>query len=72
MRSELVAGALKQVPNRYRLTRLAAKAVRAFHRPNSRIADTANEVFLRFSRTNPMTRRPEPTILRKTELRRAS
>jgi hypothetical protein len=51
---------------------LSQEAVRAFHRPNSRIADTANEVFLRFSRTNPLARRPEPTILRKTELRRAS
>jgi hypothetical protein len=54
MRSELVFGAMTYVSNRFLLTRLAAKATRSFHRPNTRIEDTANEVFERFTRTNPL------------------
>jgi hypothetical protein len=54
MRSELVFGAMTYVSNRFLLTRLAAKATRRFHRPNTRIQDTANEVFERFSRANPL------------------
>jgi hypothetical protein len=73
-------GALTRVPNRYQLTHTAAKAIRAFHRPNTRIADTANEVLARFSLCNPIARRPRPStqqpaelrVVRKTELRRAS
>lgn len=80
MRSELVLGALKHVPNRYQLTHVAAKAIRAFHRPKARIADTANEVLTRLSLTDPIARGPRtssrrPAELRvagKTELRRAS
>lgn len=53
MRSELVFGATQQVANRYLLVKLAAKAVRAFHRPNTRIAETANAVLLRFSTKDP-------------------
>jgi hypothetical protein len=54
MRSDLIFGAMTHVPNRYLLTRLASKATRRFHRPNTRIADTANEVFERFSHVNPL------------------
>jgi hypothetical protein len=54
MRSDRVFGALANVSNRYLLTMLAAKAIRRFHRPNTRIEETANEVFVRFSRANPM------------------
>jgi hypothetical protein len=54
MRSELIFGAMTYVSNRFLLTRLAAKATRSFHRPNSRIEDTANEVFRRFTRGNPL------------------
>lgn len=80
MRSELVTGALKYVPNRYRLTHLAAKAVRAFHRPNTRIAETANEVLARFGRSDPTAREARPSSgkpaelqpFEKRELRRAS
>jgi hypothetical protein len=42
------------VSNRFLLTRLASKATRSFHRPNTRIQDTANEVFERFTHTNPL------------------
>jgi len=72
MRSELVTGALQHVPNRYLLTHVAAKAIRAFHRPNTRIADTANDVLRRFSTKNPIALRPKPSLLSKPELRRAS
>lgn len=72
MRSELVTGALEYVPNRYLLTRLAAQATRAFHRPNTRIADTANDVLLRFSANSPIAVKPGDAALRKRKHRRAS
>ena len=53
MRSDLIFGALIHVPNRYLLTRLAAKAIRKLHRPNTRIEETTNDVFVRFSCANP-------------------
>jgi hypothetical protein len=54
MRSDLVFGALRYVPNRFLLTKLAAKAVREFHKPNTRISETTNDVLARLSRTDPM------------------
>jgi hypothetical protein len=54
MRSDLVFGAMKYVPNRFLLTGLASKAVRSFHIPNTRVQDTTNEVFERFVRVNPL------------------
>jgi hypothetical protein len=54
MRSELVFGAVTNVSNRFLLARLAAKATRSFHRPNTRIADTVNEVFEHFAHANPL------------------
>ena len=53
MRSELVFGAMTYISNRYLLTMLGARATRKFHRPNTRIQDTTNEVFERFTRGNP-------------------
>jgi hypothetical protein len=52
MRSELVFGAMTQVPNRLLLVKLASKATRILHRPNSRIQETMNDVFERFSHAN--------------------
>ena len=72
MRSELVTGALKHVPNRYLLTRLAAKAIRGFHRPNTSVAETANEVLSRFVLSDPLARRPKPSSPKAPELRHAS
>ena len=57
MRSELVFGAMTHVSNRFLLTRVAAKATRRFHRPNTRIEDTANEVFERFAQCQSVSRR---------------
>jgi hypothetical protein len=52
MRSDLVFDAMTYVSNRFLLTILAAKASRKLHRPNTRIQETANDVLVRFSRTN--------------------
>jgi hypothetical protein len=54
MRSDLVFGAMTHVSNRFLLARVAANAIRKFHRPNTRIQDTANEVFERFRYVNPL------------------
>jgi hypothetical protein len=54
MRSDLVFGATRYVSNRFLLTRLASKAIRKLHKSNSRIEDTTNDVFVRFSRSNPL------------------
>jgi hypothetical protein len=53
MRSDLVFGALSHVSNRYQLCQLASKATRKLHKPNTRLQDTANDVFARFHTTNP-------------------
>ena len=70
MRSELVFGAMTYVSNRFLLTRVAAKATRRFHRPNTRIEDTANEVFERFTHNEPISRRAlyQPTCSRSPAL----
>jgi hypothetical protein len=60
MRSELVFVAMTHVSNRYLLTRLASKATRKFHKPNTRIHDTTNDVLVRFSGANP-TASTQPT-----------
>ncbi len=54
MRSDLVFGAMRNVPNRYLLTMLASKAARALHKPGTRMQDTANDVLVQFSLANPM------------------
>ena len=54
MRSDLVFGAMTYVSNRFLLTSLVSKATRRFHVPNTRMPDTANDVFSRFNRVNPM------------------
>jgi hypothetical protein len=54
MRSELVFEAMADVPNRFLLTKLVAKATRAMHVPGTRIENTTNDVLARFSRSNPL------------------
>ena len=56
MRSELIYDALRTVQNRYLLCQVASKATRKFHRPNTRIQDTMNEVFERFADSGTPTR----------------
>ena len=54
MRSDLVFRAMRHASNRFLLTRVAANATRKFHRPNTRIEDTANGVFGHFGHVNPL------------------
>ena len=54
MRSELVFGAMTYVSIRFLLTRVTATATRKWHRPNTLIQDTANQVFGRFRHANPL------------------
>ncbi len=49
MRSKLVFNALHTLRNRYMLCQLASKATRRFHRPNTRIQETMNEVMERIA-----------------------
>lgn len=49
MRSERVFDALETLRNRYMLCQLASKATRRFHRPNTRIQETMNQVFDRIA-----------------------
>jgi hypothetical protein len=61
MRSNLIHDALRSVQNRYMLCQLASKATRKFHRPNTRIQETMNDVLGRFgqSREVAMVEQPE-------------
>lgn len=49
MRSNRVFEALQTMRNRYMLCQLASKATRKFHRPNTRIQDTMNQVLDRIA-----------------------
>lgn len=49
MRSELVFEAVHTLRNRYMLCQLASKATRKFHRPNTRIQETTNNVLTRIA-----------------------
>ena len=49
MRSDRVFDAVETLRNRYMLCQLASKATRKFHRPNTRIQDTMNQVFDRIA-----------------------
>ena len=47
MRSDLIYDALDTVNNRYLLCQLVSKATRKFHKPNTRIQETMNDVLER-------------------------
>jgi hypothetical protein len=53
MRSELIFKAASRESNRYQLARLAARATRILHWPNTRIADTMNQALERLSQCEP-------------------
>ncbi|MBV9669399.1 MAG: DNA-directed RNA polymerase subunit omega [Acidobacteriales bacterium] len=73
MRSDLIYDALSTVPNRYLLCQVASKATRKFHKPNTRIQETTNEVLTRFGNANGKTDRVlEPTFGDSEPLRRAA
>jgi hypothetical protein len=71
MRSDLVFSATAYISNRFLLTKLAAKATRKLHRPNTRIQETMNDVFVRFGRANPMAVVPTHRHFASVPLRRA-
>ena len=50
MRSDLIYNSLKPINNRYLLCQLVSKATRKFHKPNTRIQDTMNDVLVRVSK----------------------
>ena len=72
MRSDLIFGALAHVTNRYELCQLAFKATRKLHKPNTRLQDTANEVFVRFRHESPMTASTVATRTTQVQQRRAA
>ncbi|HEX4604022.1 MAG TPA: DNA-directed RNA polymerase subunit omega [Candidatus Angelobacter sp.] len=47
MRSDLIYHALDTVKNRYLLCQLLSKATRKFHKPNTRVQETMNDVLVR-------------------------
>lgn len=62
MRSDKVFPAVRAVQNRYLLCQLASKATRKFHRPNTRVQDTMNDVLNRFAQAP----KPEALVAEKT------
>jgi hypothetical protein len=54
MRSELIFKAASQETNRYMLVRLASRATRMLHWPNTRIADTMNNALQHLGHGTPV------------------
>jgi len=52
MRSDLIYDALDTVRNRYLLCQLISKATRKFHKPNTRVQETMNDVLVRVGNAN--------------------
>jgi hypothetical protein len=52
MRSDLIYNALDTVRNRYLLCQLISKATRKFHKPNTRVQETMNEVLMRVGKAD--------------------
>jgi hypothetical protein len=59
MRSERVFGATTYGSNRFLLSKLAARAARKLHRPNSRIQETINDVLARLCHGDPIASVPD-------------
>jgi hypothetical protein len=72
MRSDLVFEATERASGSFLLTKLVSKTTRKLHKPNTRIQDTTNAVFVRFSRTNPIALVQRVSQLTSVPLRRAS
>ena len=60
MRSDLIYDALDTVRNRYLLCQLISKATRKFHKPNTRVQETMNDVLVRVGKA------PEPDAVIET------
>jgi hypothetical protein len=71
MRSDRVFDALQTLRNRYMLCQLASKATRRFHKPNTRIQETMNEVFDRIAETERQNVLSEPENFAEAQRRAA-
>jgi hypothetical protein len=71
MRSDLVFEALHTLRNRYMLCQLASKATRRFHRPNTRIQETMNQVLDRISGSERDQILREPEVVAEAQRRAA-
>jgi len=71
MRSDLVFEALHTLQNRYMLCQLASKATRRFHRPNTRIQETTNEVLTRIASSERKRVFAEPEVYNEAQRRAA-
>lgn len=71
MRSNLVFEALHTLRNRYMLCQLASKATRRFHRPNTRIQETMNEVLDKISGSERDQILREPEVVAEAQRRAA-
>jgi hypothetical protein len=71
MRSDLVFEALHTLRNRYMLCQLASKATRRFHRPNTRIQETMNEVLDKISASERDQILREPEVVAEQQRRAA-
>lgn len=71
MRSDLVFEAVHTLRNRYILCQLASKATRRFHRPNTRIQDTTNDVLQLIAETERQNVIVEPETASEAQRRAA-
>jgi len=71
MRSDKVFEAVHTVQNRYMLCQLASKATRKFHKPNTRIQETTNEILNRIADSDRQTVLAEPVNASEAQRRAA-
>jgi len=71
MRSDKVFDAVHTVQNRYMLCQLASKATRKFHKPNTRIQETTNQILNRFADSDRQTVLAEPVNASEAQRRAA-
>jgi hypothetical protein len=71
MRSDMVFDALHTLRNRYMLCQLASKATRRFHKPNTRIQETMNEVLTRIASSDRQEVLTEPENVAEAQRRAA-
>ena len=70
-RSDRVFDALHTLRNRYMLCQLASKATRKFHKPNTRIQETMNEVLARIANSERQSILSEPENVNEAQRRAA-
>lgn len=70
-RSDRVFDALHTLRNRYMLCQLASKATRRFHKPNTRIQETMNEVLERIATSERQAVLSEPENVNEAQRRAA-